>query len=104
MINAREKLADVALQNPAGSGMIAADLPCRPAEPVQRSVRPLADATGKGVGNEQTVEDWIQDAMDGVVNQPITHRCLVNDTGLRVADGKSLILPMPVGQPGEIIM
>jgi len=96
VVDAREELADVALQDPTRSGMITTGLPRHRPVTVERAMRPLADSTGEGVGHEAMVEERVQDTVDGMMDQTVADRRLVDDPRLGVADGKPFVRAVPV--------
>lgn len=84
VMDGSEELPDVALEDVAGTRMIPRFGICEGAEPVHGAMRPLLLPAGVRVGDERAVYGRIQDAMDGMVQQPIAHTRLMDVTRLRV--------------------
>ena len=68
MINTREKLADIALQDPDSFGVIPARLPRESIEAVERLMSAFADAAGVRMRDERAVEKRIELPMDRVMD------------------------------------
>lgn len=67
MIDAGKKFSNVALQNPAGLGIVFANLTAKTAETIKRFMDTLAAAAGKRIGNKYSVKKWIKQAINGVM-------------------------------------
>ena len=67
-------------------------------------MRTLTDSTGTRVENKFPVKIRIQDSVNGVMNKPISHACLVNVARLRIINFESLIAAVPVVSINEILM
>lgn len=91
MVNAREKLADVAFQNPESAGIVTARLPGKITKPIQRFVRALAYPARIGVGNKNFFEERIKHPVDGVMDEAVADSRFVDVPGLRVGDVKSFV-------------
>lgn len=86
VVHALEELLDIALQNEAGSGAVPTDLAHHSLQRVDAPVRAVADAAGEGGRDEGRLEDRVQDREDGVVEDAVPHRRLVDVPLLGVAD------------------
>ncbi len=91
MVNVREKLPDVALQNPAGFGVVLAHFTTKRTESVYGFVRSFTDAAGIGIGDKSSVKERIKNAIDGVVKQTVADLGLVDVSRLGVGNVESLI-------------
>ena len=91
VIDAGEKFPDIALECPDGARMIMAGLGRELAKPVDGFVHPLPIPAGKRVGNKYSIEEWIQDAVDGVMQQPIAHARFVDVAQFWIGDVETLI-------------
>src|SRR3989344_5203682 len=96
MVDRGEEFADVAFEYPAGAGVVARDLVGELAETDHCLVCPLTSATRVRIGNECAVEEWIELAVERVVEQPIAHGRFVDVAGLGVADAEVLVSAMLV--------
>ena len=96
MINVCEELADVALEHPAGARIIFAyDISKRP-KTIHRSMRPLVVAAGKRIGYECPIEEWIELAINCVVDETVPHACLVNVARLGIGYFECLIAAVTI--------
>lgn len=97
VISAREEFPYVALQNPAGFGVVFASLPAEATEAVQCLMCPLPDPTGKRIGDELTIEVRVQNSVYRMMKQAVADVCLVDVPRLRVGDIERLIAAVPIG-------
>ena len=67
-------------------------------------MRAFANATGKRIGYEFSVKKRIEYAVDGVVQQPVSHRRLMNIPRLRVVDTEGPVAAMAVGAARQILV
>lgn len=104
LINAREELLDIHLQDPAGTRVIPAHLPRKGSKRAQGLVGSFAALAGKGGDNELLLEKGIEHAIDRVVENPVADARFMNAPWFRIGNGKGLIWPMPIGEGGEIVM
>lgn len=51
----------------------------------------LPKLTGKGVGYESAREERIQNAIDGMVEEPVADRCFANTPGLGVGNVEGVV-------------
>lgn len=91
LVNGCEEFSNVALEHPAGAGIIFRYLASEGAKAVHRSVRALPYSAGIGVGDEQSVKEWVEDTIEGVVQEPVAHARFVDVTRLRVANFEMLV-------------
>jgi hypothetical protein len=96
VINGGEELSDVALENPCGAGIVLGHFVCEGAEAVECSVRSLAFSAGEGICDECTIEKRMENAIYGVMQEAVSHKCLVNVAGFRVCDTEVLIWAVAV--------
>ena len=103
MVDTREELADVALQDPDGACAIAAHLTIERVEPPDGPMRPFAYPAGIRIGDEGPVEEGIEHAVDGMGEQSVTDTRLVNVPRLRIGDLEPLIAAMGIAPIDNII-
>lgn len=96
MVNVREKLPDIAFQNPRGSGVIFAGLAAKRTKSVYGSVRSLADTAGIRISDKSSVKKWVELPVNRVVEQAISYRGFMDISRFRVGDVEGLIRPVPV--------
>ena len=97
MIDIREKLSDVAFQNPASSGVVSADFIRELAKSVNRLMRPLLNSAGIGISDEYLVEKRIKNPINGVMQKSVANRCFVNISRLGIVDFERLITAVFLG-------
>ena len=59
-------------------------------------MRTFADATGIGIKDERTIEERIQHAVSGVMDDAVAHRSFMDDPMFGVENMKLLIRPVLV--------
>lgn len=84
VVDIREELPYVALQNPARAGIVFAYGTDERAEAAKGLVRPLARTARVRIRDELPVEERIKNAVYGVMHEPVTHACLMDIAPLRV--------------------
>ena len=67
-------------------------------------MRTFLFATRIGVCNKSVVEEWIELAIEGVVDEPVANACLVYIAWFRVADSEMLVPAVLIGFPREFVM
>lgn len=104
MVNVCEKLPYIAFQNPRGTGVITAHAIGKRTKTVHRAMRPLSYATRIRIRDKGTVKKWIEYAVDGVMEEPVTHGCLVNVAWFWIGDTKRMISSMTVAPLRELMV
>lgn len=104
LINAREELLDIHLQDPAGARVIPAHLPRKGSKRAQGLMGSFATLAGKGGDNELLLEEGIKHAVDRVVKNPVPDTRFMNAPRFRICNRKRLVWPVPIGEGGEIVM
>ena len=66
-------------------------------EPINRFVRAFVDTARIRIVNKTLVENWIQNAVNGVVQNSIAHPGFVNQTSFGIADIKRVIRTVAIG-------
>ena len=67
-------------------------------------MRSLADPAGKRIGNERPVEEWIEDPVDGMMEQTVAHARFVNVPAFRVVDDETLVAAVPIRPVYQILV
>lgn len=104
MVNIGEKLFNVTFKNQAGSGVIFAHDTTEFMEAVYGLMRTLTLTTRIRVGDKRFIKERIQDAVYGMVQQPVLDRGFVDTSWLGVMNGKCLICAVLVGKITEVAM
>lgn len=104
MVDTGEKLPNVTLEYPGRTGMVAAGLKRKLPKPVNGFMHPFPVPARKRVGDECAVEERIKDAVDGMVEQPITHACFVDVAQLRIGNVETLVGAVVVGMVDQRLM
>lgn len=91
MDNIGKKLFDVAFQKPAGFGVVLAGLITECPETIDGLVGSLTQTTGEGVGDEDSVEEWVEFPVNRMMKKPVSDRGFVDISGFWVIDIESLI-------------
>lgn len=96
LINRGKKLAYVALQHPCGTGMVLAHDTSERPKAVHRFMRSLPHSAGIRVKNKFFIKEWVECAVDCVMQQPVTHACLVYVAGFGVRYVKMVVVTVLV--------
>ena len=104
MVDIREKLFDVAFQNPASAGVVAARLMRKQTKSIQSSMATFSKLTRKRIGDKSLSEKGIKSPIDGVMEKSVPDARLVDVPGFRVADVKGLIFAVFVSMIPQIFM
>jgi len=96
MIDAREKLPDIALQDPYGTGIVTAYLPIKSVKTPDSPMGSLPYAARVRIGNKRPIKKWIKDAINAMVEQTIADARFMDVPWLRVGDFESLIAAVAV--------
>ena len=97
MVDAREELPDVALQNPRGPRMVARNDPHISIELVHCAVCALIETAGIRIEDECFIEIWIQHPINRMMQQSVAHFSLVNIARFRIVDLERMIWAVSVG-------
>lgn len=97
MVNTRKELSYIAFEYPSSTGMILAYLVGKLSEAIEGFVSPLAELAGEGIRDELGSEIWIENAIDGMVQQSITDCGLMDIARLRIIDFEVLVGAVGVG-------
>jgi len=84
MINARKKLSNVALEHPAGSGVVFTYDISELSESIYRLVHPPVLSAGERISNECPVKKRVEDSVKRMMEQSVTHACFVDISWLGV--------------------
>jgi hypothetical protein len=104
LVDRGEELADVALQYPGCAGVILGNLVRERAKTVERLMRPPAHPARIRIGDKRSVEEWVQDAMNRMMHEPIAHGCFVNVSGFGVADPEMMVRTVTIRADAQIAM
>jgi hypothetical protein len=104
MINAGEKFLNIAFQNPALLGIIFGNFPAKITKAIYCFVRSFANSAGIGVKNEFPVKIWIQNPINGVMNQPVANAGFMNISRLRIINFERLITAVPISLIYQFLM
>ncbi len=96
MVDVRKKLSDIALQDPCGSCVIMRHDTSIITKAVDGAMRALAPAAGIRVEDEFLVEIWVENPIDGVMQEPVAYGRFVDISWLWVADLKSPVRTVSV--------
>lgn len=66
VVNARKEFSDIALQDKAGSRVIFARLVRKRTKAIHRAVRTFPQTARKGIRNEFSIKEWVQNAVNRV--------------------------------------
>lgn len=102
MIDISEEFSDIAFQNPYGARMILGNFPRIVAEPIKSAVRAFPAAAGIGVENKFPIEIRIQDSVNSVMKEPISHGCFMYIVRLRVIDAERCVSAVAVSFFGKV--
>ena len=91
VVDAREKLSDIALEHPNRSPVVTAGLGGELTEVVNGFVHSFFVPAGERVGDKRPIEKGIKDAVNGVMEQPVAHIRLVNMTPLGINNVKTFV-------------
>ena len=91
MVNTREELPDIALQNPAGSLIIPAGFPDKSPESIYSFVSSLVETTGIRVGDEQPVKERVKNPVNSVMEQTVADTGFVDVTRFGVVYFERLV-------------
>lgn len=103
-INGVKKLSHVQLKYPQHSSMISRQLKSQFLQPLDRSVSPFVFSRRPRIKDEDFVPFWLNDPVDGMMEQPVANRCLMNMAAFRIANIKRDIATMLVVSVFQIIM
>lgn len=96
MVYIREKLSDVALQDPSGSRIVARDLAPEFGKALKCPMRSFAFAAGIRIMYESGMEIPIQCLIEKVVHNPVPDRRLMNIAPFRIGDDECVIAAVPI--------
>ena len=96
MVNTRKELADVAFEHPAGAGVVFGYLIDKVPELVHRFVRTLSHSAGIRIRSECFVEEWVEFAVERMVQKSVSNRGFVDVAGFGVGDFKMLVAAVAV--------
>lgn len=103
MIDIGEEFSDIAFQNPYGARMILGNFPRIVAEPIKSLVRAFPVAAGIGVENKFPIEIRIQDPVNSVMKEPVSHGCFMDIARLRVIDAERCVSTVTISFLGKIV-
>jgi hypothetical protein len=104
LIDRREEFPDVALEHPNRFRMISAFFVRVSPESVHSPVRSFSKATRVRVTDEDAIEEWIELAVESVMDEPIAHARFVDVARLRVGYFEMFISTMTIGARSEVVM
>ena len=102
MINRSEKLSNIALEYPAGFGMVLAFLAGECLKSFDGLMGTFVIPTGIGVSNESFVEERVEDTIEGVVQESVAHGRFVDISRFRVGDCEGVVTGVTVGFRGKL--
>ena len=102
MVDVREELFDVAFQHPTRASVVLGHLIGELLEAVHCFVCSLPYAAGVGVGDECCIEEWVENAIYGVVQEAVADTCLVDVAGFWVGNAKVMVGAVAVGFAFEV--
>lgn len=103
MINIGKKLLNVALQYPAGLGVVLTRLIAKGTKTIKGFMRAFIFTARKGVGDKSPVKKGIKQPVNRMMNQPVSDAGFVDVSGFRVANVKSVITAVAVLTACQII-
>ena len=103
MIDIRKKLADIAFENPARPSIVFAYDAGKCSKPIHCGVRTFSITARERIGDKCPVEEWIELAINSVVDKPVMHAGFMDIAWLWVGNIKSVIAAVPIRDPDRII-
>ena len=91
-----KEFADVTLKHPAGAGVVFGYLIDKVPELVHCSVRTLSHSAGIRIRSECFVEEWVEFAVERMVQKSVSNRGFVDVAGFGVGDFKMLVAAVAV--------
>lgn len=88
MVNRSKKLFNVALESKTRPTVIPTHCPGYVVQHIHTFVRSFSNTAGKRIGYKGRLKDWIQRGEYGVVQYPISDRCLVYTSRFWIVDVK----------------
>lgn len=104
VVDGGEEFLRVAFEYPDGPGIIMGHLPEKFLKSIKRLVNPLSVPTGIRIGDEQSIEERVQDTIHGLVDHPVTNARLVDMSRFRVGDMKGLVAGVVIYSRFQISM
>ena len=96
MIHAREKLFDVALQNPAWLRIVLALAPRIRNESLNAPMSAFVDPTRIGIGDKRRFKNGIKEFYDGMMQHAISYGSFMDMAHLRIVNEKRFIGQMEI--------
>jgi hypothetical protein len=104
VVYGRKEFANIALKDVAGAGIVLRYLVRECLEPPHRPMRSFVEPTGIRIGYEGAVEEGVELAVNGVVEEPVANRRFVNVSGLRIRDLEGIIAAMSIRPTSKILV
>ena len=67
-------------------------------------MHPFIHSTRVGISDERPIKEWIEDTIESMVEEPVSHGCFVNMAGFGVGDTKGMIGTMHIGFGHQVTM
>lgn len=97
LVDGSKEFSYVALQHPASTVIALGYLPYKISETIHRPVRSFEISARVGIMDKLSVKVGIQNAIDGVVKQSVSHVGFMNTSGLRVIYSERLVGTVNIG-------
>ena len=97
MMNAREELFNIAFKHPGCSCIVLGGFVCELPESIDCPMCSFVLAARIGIVNEESIEEWIQYAIDCTMHEAIAYGCLVDVARFGIVDAKCMVRAMPIG-------
>lgn len=104
VINRVEKLSDIEFQDPECPGMISRQLKPEVLQSFDRSMSAFVFSRRPRIKNKDFIPFRLNDPVDGMMEQPVANRCLMNMAAFRIANIKRDIATMLVVSVFQILM
>lgn len=96
MINAGEKFPNIELKRPNSAGVVIASLGGELPKSIHGFMHSLSVPAGKRIGDKRTIEERIQDAVDGMMQKSIANAGFMDVPQLGVEDVETSVGTMTV--------
>lgn len=104
MIYIREKLFDVAFQNPASLGIVLANFIRERAKPIDRPVRAFPNPARIRISDKCFLKKRIKNPINGVMQQSVANCRFMNIPRLRIIDLERLITAVLICMMKKIVV
>jgi len=104
LIDRSKALSHVAFQDKDGLGVVFGSLPAKGSESVEGLMRAFPYSTGVGISDKGPIKERIEDTIDGVMEEAVSHAGLMNRTGFWVRDTEGMVGTVGIGFVYEVTM